>query len=118
MNIDDLFPSKYLKASDLKGRAVKVRIAGSKVVDIAGKGREEDEKLVLSFEGRKKEMVVNKTNALTIAEWLGGETDKWAGNEIELYPDKTRFQGGIVDCIRVREPAPAAEDDPQEDISF
>lgn len=118
MKLDDLFPSKYLKASDLNGKAVKLIIVNVELVDIVGKGRKEDDKPVITFQRCKKELVLNITNGRTLGEHFGDETTRWIDKEIELYPDKTQFQGQIVDCLRVRVPVPAAEGDPQDDINF
>ena len=63
MNINDAFPSKYLKASDLQGRNHSVTIANVVTEDI-GKG---EEKLIIYFQGHKKGMVLNKTNANNLA---------------------------------------------------
>ena len=108
MNIGEVFPSNYLKASDLQGKLVKVKIQGCTVEDIG-----DDKKPVLRFSGKAKGLALNKTNAGIIASAYGQETDGWNGKEIELRPDKTQFQGQLVDCIRVQVPAVAAgPDDP------
>jgi hypothetical protein len=100
MNLNDAFPSKYLKTEDLKGRDVSVVIEAIDQVTLPqGQGR----KLVATFRGKAKAWIVNKTNANTIAKVLGtDETDDWVGQEIVLYPTETEFQGDMVDAIRVR----------------
>ena len=45
---------------------------------------------------------VSKTNAQTIADAYGDDTEAWQGKDLEVYPDRTSFQGKLVDCIRVR----------------
>lgn len=104
MKVSDMFPSKYLSASDLRGREVAVtiaRIADDKMRD--PKTGREISKPVVYFERKKKGMVLNKTNAFTIAEILGEEdTDKWIGREIVLVPSQTMVAGTEKDCIRVR----------------
>ena len=111
MNINDAFPSKYLKASDLKGQAVLVVIAR---VDEEEIGDDKTMKMVAYFHGKERGIVLNKTNAQMIASKHGPETDGWAGAEIELYPDKTSFQGQLVDCLRVRIPVPPATSSDEE----
>lgn len=105
MNIGEVFPSNYLKAADLKGKVVKVKIKAVTVEDIG-----DDKKPVIRFEGRDRGLALNKTNAGIIASAYGQETDNWNGKEIELRPDKTQFQGQLVDCIRVQVPLQAADD--------
>lgn len=103
MRVGDAFPSKWLKASDLQGRAHKV-VIGDVVMEDVGDG----EKPLLYFKGKKKGLVLNKTNAEVIASYFGDEMDMWSDREIEIYPDKTHYQGKLVDCIRVRVSAPPA----------
>jgi len=105
VNINDSFPSKYIKAPDLNGQARLLtmdRVVEEEVV------KDEDPKPVLYFRGATKGLVLNKTNAQTISGIYGPETDTWAAQPIELYPDTTNFQGQIVDCTRVRKHIPAA----------
>lgn len=100
MNINGAFPSTYLKAADLQGRRVSVQIDGVRMEDIGG-----EHKPILSFVGKDKGLVLNKTNATMIAEICGSEeTDEWQGQAIVLYPTKTDFQGKRVDAIRVDYP--------------
>lgn len=115
MNISQAFPSNYLKAGDLNGRAVKVRISGCELEDLDG-----EHKPVLRFEGKQKGMVLNRTNAGVLAAALGDETDNWTGSEVEIYPDRTMFQGRMVDCLRVRVPVPPApsRDDSNSDVPW
>lgn len=110
MNIDEAFPSNFLKCADLQGRAVQIRMNYLKFEDV-GDGN----KPVLYFIGKEKGLVLNKTNANMISEMYGTETDNWVNQVIELYPTKADFQGKRVDAIRVRPPTvqqqPAAQPD-------
>lgn len=100
MNVNDAFPSKHLKASDLKGSVVPVTISHVEIEEI---GQKKDRKPVLYFSGKDKGLVLNKTNSKRIADLLGSpETDDWAGQRIALYPSETEFQGDTVECIRVK----------------
>ena len=104
---DELFPSKYIKHSDLNGQEVTVTIAG---LDIEEVGMDRETKPVLSFKDEKKGLVLNMTNYDAIAEAYDEQTDNWPGKKIILYPDKARFGGKIVDCVRVK-PAEATAAD-------
>jgi len=96
--------SKFIKHADLEGRPHTVTIASCEVEKIGLPGNE-DFKPVLSFVGREKRLVLNTTNANSIVESFGHETESWINRQIELYPDRTQFQGRSVDCVRVRVPA-------------
>ena len=97
MKMSDAFPSAFLKAADLKGRAVRVTIAGVSVEKIG-----DDTKPIVHFVGKEKGLVLNKTNSNRIVEATGSdETDDWDGWSVTLYPCKVDFQGKRVDAIRV-----------------
>jgi hypothetical protein len=100
MHIDQLYPSKFLRAADLNGKPLRVTIAGLKREDIGG-----EQKVVLSFTDEKS-LILNKTNARAIAKALGDETRGWAGKDIVLMPASVDFRGDMVDAIRVRAAAP------------
>ena len=97
MKINDAFPSSYLKAADLNGKAVRVTIESVSVEKLG-----DDQKPILHFVGKEKALVLNKTNSNRIIEAVGSdETDDWEGWSIALYACKVDFQGKRVDAIRV-----------------
>ena len=103
MQLDNLYPSKWLKAGDLQGQTVPVviiRVVMEDVGDEAGKP-------VAYFQNRDKGLVLNKTNAMSIGLVHGQDTDAWTGKTIELFPAVVMFQGQNVPCIRVRPVAAA-----------
>ena len=102
MNINEAFPSKYLKASDLQGHNINVTI-GNVVTEDIGKG---EEKLIIYFQGKQKGMVLNKTNANNIAAIYGPETEDWVGQPIVIFEAMVDFQGKTVPALRVRAPQP------------
>ena len=102
MNINEQFPSKYLKASDLKGREATVTIAR---IEMEALAQGERPKPVLYFVGKEKGVVMNKTNAMNLAAGYGPETEDWLNMPVVLFPVWTDFQGKSVEAIRIR-PAP------------
>lgn len=107
MELANIFPSKYVKASDLKGREVTVVIARAEVEKLG-----DDNKLVLYFQGAEKGLVTNRTNADRVSYLYGSNTDQWIGHEIVLYVDLVSFQGRTVEAIRVKPPAKRADAQP------
>jgi hypothetical protein len=99
MNINETFPSKWIKAADLQGKAHLVKMNYVKLEEIG-----EDRKPVLYFIGKERGLVLNKTNANVIAMMYGPDTENWGGGEIEIYPTETDFQGKRVSAIRVKMP--------------
>jgi len=117
MKISDAFPSKYISAADLNDQAVVVTIEKIRMEEIG----DQEEKPVVYFSGRNKGLVLNKTNATTIAGIHGQDTDDWVGKSISLFPTQTEFQGRAVECIRVKIKVPATQEQTEEekpDIPF
>lgn len=104
-----MFPSKYIGAADLKNRDVNLTIAKVQVDDLQMVGGRHQKKPVLYFAKTEKMMVLNKTNAITIAGMHGAEMKSWVGKSITVFPTTTRCGGGMVDCVRVREVVPVQQ---------
>ena len=97
MELNTVFGGDTLKAADLQGHEIPVIIS-----DVTMKKFDNGNKLVLTFEGKKKALVCNKTNANRIAHFYGTNTDEWIGKEVILFPDLVDFQGKSVEAIRVK----------------
>jgi len=106
MKISDAYPSNYLKAADLQGKNILLKMDRVEYEKIG-----EDEKPVLFFVGKQKGMVLNKTNSAKIASAYGDETDDWRDQEIVLFPAMVDYKGETVEAIRCRAPQP--KDRPQ-----
>lgn len=105
MNINDAFPSNYLKASDI-GEAQPVVTIDR--VEVEPVGRQKEMKPVVYFAGKSKGIVLNKTNSKKIAEIAGSnDTDDWHGVQVRLFATEVDFQGETVEAIRVKAPATA-----------
>jgi hypothetical protein len=117
MKLDDLFPSRYLKAADLQGREVPVTISHVAVEQMQTQSGTET-KGVVYFKAHSKGLVLNQVNATTIGEAYGQETDNWGNSPIVLYPTRTQFGAKMVDCIRIKIPGqPAPPETPIADHS-
>lgn len=100
MNLDDAFPSKYIKASDLpEDGTTTVTIEKIEMQEV---GKEKQNKPVITFEELDKAFVCNKTNANSIAKVTGSRNmDEWIGKQIRLFRAEVEFQGEMVESIRV-----------------
>ena len=105
MNINDSFPSKYLKASDLGGRQVTVKIDRVEIEEV---GRDQERRPVLYFIGKQKGVVLNKTNANKLASAYGQDTDEWADREVILFEAMVDYGGDTVPAIRMKIPSTSA----------
>lgn len=106
MLISSVFHSTYLRADDIpagRDAAVQIDRVDLEYVD----GQTADPKPVAYFAGKNRGLVLNKTNASTIAAGYGDETDAWAGRPLVIFTTSTSFQGRQVPCLRVRIPSQA-----------
>jgi hypothetical protein len=109
MKKSEVFPSKFIKADDLDGSAVVVKIAGASFEPIKSQDGKEQNKMVLAFHGTEKTLPLNQTNWDSVADICGDDSDGWVKKKIELYPATTQMNGKTVPCIRVRKPSPPAQ---------
>lgn len=110
MKLAEAYPSTHLAHTDIPdGEDLIVTINDAKLKTV-GQGEDAEEKLVLSFSEQEKTLILNKTNATTIANLYGDETDDWSGKKIALFATEVEFKGKQVLGIRVRlkKPKPAA----------
>ena len=112
MKRDDVFPSKYLKASDLSGKPITVKIGSAPLETLKTPDGKEQQKICLYLIGAKKVLPLNATNWDAVADIAGDDTDTWPGNSIELYPTKTQLGGKTIDCVRIRAPQAAGQPAP------
>ncbi len=97
-SVNDFYGSgATIKASDLQGREFALTISA-----LEFRKFDDGNKIELTFAQTDKKMVCNKTNANTIADIYGDETNNWIGKEITLFPTYTDFNGGQVPCVRVK----------------
>lgn len=109
----------YIKAEDLQGRAVMVDVESVSLEEL-GKDGKSERKLVAKFVGKDKSLILNRTNADTMAYAFNTENfDNWRG-PVVLYPDTTMYGGKRVACVRIKpvdRAAPAAPPPPTEPVT-
>jgi hypothetical protein len=99
-NVNDLLPTKHLRAYDLKGSEPTVTIARIVRVPL---GRTREEKWVLYFVGKEKYLILNATMLRALAAFAGDETDRWPGVTLQLFTTTTKDpQGHVVPVVRLR----------------
>ena len=90
MKVSELYQSPYIKAEDLNGKAHRVKVAEVGIETFTDmKTQKEQSKLVLYFEGRKKALPLNKTQASAAAAVLGDDVGLWVGHELIISPGMT-----------------------------
>jgi hypothetical protein len=99
-DFDDLYGGQYLAATDLK-QGVFAVIEKIESGVFARDGKTSRPKMVLHFRDAKKPVILNKTNAVTLASAYGKDFNAWIGKKVRVEPEKTPFGGKIVPCIRL-----------------
>jgi hypothetical protein len=107
MNVNELFPTRFIAAADLNGKSFTLTIRNVTLEDMQSHDNKTVTKPVAWFTNATKGMVLNRTNTMIIAGLYGVETDLWAGRRITIYATKVRAFGKLEDAIRVREEIPA-----------
>jgi hypothetical protein len=110
MKMSEEFPSKFLKAADLQGREVRVTMQNVEREKIG-----DDFKPVLYFKGKDKGVVLNKTNAGTISDSYGDDTEDWFDQPLILFSVMVDFQGKVGPAIRCRVPTARDNKPPKSD---
>jgi hypothetical protein len=115
MKIGAMFPSNYLKATDVETDTT-LTIDSVEMHTFKTRDGSEELKPLVMFREEKRGLILNKTNTKLIARALqSDDTDDWSGMQVTLYATEVEFGGDIVDAIRVRGKAPVVDDD---DITF
>lgn len=112
MKVSEAYPSKYLKASDLGGREIRVTMANVEMEKLG-----DDMKPIVYFKGKEKGLCLNKTNSYAISAAYGDDTEDWFDQPLILFSVMVDFQGKVGPAIRVRAPTardnkPARREDP------
>lgn len=93
---DELYPGRFIKAADLKGKNVTLTIASVDLEELEGdKGKQV--KGVVGFEKTEKQLALNKTNGICLKEMFGKKVQGWVGKRVTLMP--SMWNGD--DCIRI-----------------
>jgi hypothetical protein len=106
--LDDLFPSPYLTANDVKHKPT-VTIKNFSKKTMKNKQGEEEVKPVIFFNEFEKGMVLNKTNANVIAGMYGKVLEQWIGERVQLHSIVVEAFGESQDAIRVVNAKPVAD---------
>ena len=106
--MNDLFPSPYLTAHDVAHKPT-VTIKSFSKKTMKNKQGEEEVKPVIFFNEFEKGMVLNKTNANTIAGLYGPTLEEWIGERVVLHSVMVEAFGESTEAIRVMNSKPLAD---------
>lgn len=100
-SVNELFPSNYFNGADVK---LEPFIGLIESVEMKEVGQDKQMVPVVTFSNSPKSLVLNKTNANLIADFLGEEIETWTGKAIELHHERVSFKGKVTDSVRCRKP--------------
>jgi hypothetical protein len=109
MKMNDVFPSKYLKAEDdiFDNGEVIATIKGVGIEALKSRERGEENKPVMYFKELSKGLIVNKTNWSICAKLFGSDdSDDWTGERLSLTTVEVDAFGDVVKAIRVKAQKP------------
>jgi hypothetical protein len=93
---DDLYPGRFMKAADFKGKNVTLKIKEVNLEELVGdKGAQV--KGVVSFEKTEKQLALNKTNGICLKSMFGKKVQEWVGKRVTLFASSWNGE----ECIRV-----------------
>lgn len=88
--VSQVYPTRWLKAEDLQGKTVRVKIANVEVESVRQiMTNEFVPKLAVSFVNAHKVLLCNATQARTLAGMFGDNTDGWIDHEVTLSVERT-----------------------------
>lgn len=107
--LDDLFPSKYLRASDIEGEQT-FTIKSLVMETLKNKDTQKDEqKAILYFSEAEKGIVLNKTNKNTLEALHGNVIADLIGKRVILHTPDVEGFGKVAPAIRIKAQKPPAD---------
>ena len=107
--LDELFPSNYLRAVDIKGEQV-FTIKELKIEQLKNRETQKDEpKVILYFEEDPKSIVLNKTNKNTLEAMYGNVIADLIGKKVILHTPDVEGFGKVAPAIRIKAQRPPAD---------
>lgn len=104
MKISEMYPSKYAKGEDLKGREVTLTISRVSTERMRpSPNKPEEDKFVIYFQETQKGVILSMTLAKQIAQAIGSEeTNQWPGRRVTIYPENINVAGVQRIAIRAK----------------
>lgn len=98
MDYDELYPGRFLKAVEFKGKDVTLTITEVAIERM----RDKKIKAIVTFAKTDRELVLNRTNGECLLGMFGRRTEDWIGKRVTFYPEVVMAFGKRQPAIRVR----------------
>ena len=106
-DMSQAFPGKWMKAHDVQQPVVLT------ITDIEqGTYSDGSPSWGMGFRETQQRLGLNKTNTQTLIEMYGQFSEKWAGQQVEVFATTVEMAGRTVPCVRLR--APGQTQQPQQ----
>jgi hypothetical protein len=96
------FTGEYIAAVEFGSAQPTLTISGIKGVKVEEEGKPSKGKAVVTFQGKDRAWLLNKTNAMCLAGMFGPDTDKWIGKRVTLLAVEVQVGKGREPGIRVK----------------
>ena len=104
MNIHDAYPSSYMNGKNAKhGTSLIIQQVREEAVGVDKQARQ----VIHWSDANQLPLVLNKTNAMRLADMFGAETDAWKGCKVAINVEKVGYMGEVHDAVRL---APALQE--------
>lgn len=97
VDYDELYPGRFIKAGELKGKKVTLTIDTVELEGLVGDDGKEKPKAIVGFRETEKKLVTCKTNGLCMREMFGRHLPDWIGKRVTIFPDTWNGEP----CIRI-----------------
>jgi hypothetical protein len=101
VNVNDVYGGKYLNAKKVTSEKLWRKPLTISLVELEEFKKlnedtdETEDKLVVSFKETEYGLILNKTNANTLAEMYGDESDDWIGHKVSFQKVKTSMGDSV-----------------------
>jgi hypothetical protein len=103
--VSEQYPNPWLYPEDLKGGQAMVTVSQVEAIAFANKFKDgvKEDKFVLSFEGKKKKLILQPLQAKALAKVIGDDTDTWPGQAVCLYSYTTDKQKLVIGFMSAKQ---------------
>lgn len=118
----ETYQSPWLTVADLQGRPRRLKISQWTFEDVKNRDGEMVRKVAVAFEGARKRLLLNTTQARALDAGLG-ELERWPGRQVILQPGRTQQGQATIEVVVIaaehRQPAaPGGEGGSNDAASF
>jgi hypothetical protein len=106
-DFNDIYGKKYFSCDDLHGETQQYKIGKSQIVEVREKDGTVKKKIAVFFKGEDTSLLLNMTNANTLANAFSKDRAQWIGHTVEAFSEMTSLG---KPGVRLRELKPKRPD--------